>query len=68
MIQLGIEEANKDLKEEQQHKIYQEVGHEYLRNRSAPAVNCCVIIHCLEVSRKDQITSGRSASDLSSYN
>ena len=29
MIQLGIEEANKDLKEEQQHKIYQEVGQEY---------------------------------------
>ena len=36
----------------------------YLRNRSALAVNCCVIIHYLEVSRKDdQITS-----DLSSYN
>ena len=29
----------------------------YLRNRSALAVNCCLIIHCLEVSRKeDQIT------------
>ena len=24
-----------------------------LRNRSALAVNCCVIIHCLEVSCKD---------------
>ena len=35
-----------------------------LRNRSALAVNCCVIIHCLEVScKEDQITS-----DLSSYN
>ena len=30
----------------------------YLRNRSALAVNCWVIINCLEVSRKeDQITS-----------
>ena len=30
----------------------------YLRNRSALAVNCLVIIHCLEVSCKaDQITS-----------
>ena len=28
-----------------------------LRNRSALAVNCCVIIHCLEVScKEDQIT------------
>ena len=40
----------------------------YLRNRSALAVNCCVIIHCLEVSCKEgQITSTR-ANDLSSYN
>ena len=31
-----------------------------LRNRSAPAVNCCVIIHCLEVScKEDQITSAQ---------
>ena len=31
-----------------------------LRNRSAPAVNCCLIIHCLEVSCKgDQITSAQ---------
>ena len=30
----------------------------WLRNRSAPAVNCWVIIHCLEVScKEDQITS-----------
>ena len=30
----------------------------YLRNRSALAVNCCVKIHCLEVScKEDQITS-----------
>ena len=36
-----------------------------LRNRSALAGSCCLIIHCLEVSCKDQITS---ASDLSSYN
>ena len=28
-----------------------------LSNRSALAVNCCVIIHCLEVNCKDQITS-----------
>ena len=28
-----------------------------LRNRSALAVNCCIIIHCLEVScKEDQIT------------
>ena len=32
----------------------------YLRKRSAPAVNCCVIIHCLEVScKEDQITSAQ---------
>ena len=32
----------------------------YLRNRSAPAVNCGVIIHCLEVSCKEnQITSAQ---------
>ena len=32
----------------------------YLRNRSALAVNCCVIIHCLEVScKEDQITSAQ---------
>ena len=30
-----------------------------LRNRSAPAVNCCVIIHCLEASCKDQITGAQ---------
>ena len=31
-----------------------------LRNRSALAVNCCVIIHCLEVScKEDQITSAQ---------
>ena len=30
----------------------------YLRNRSALAVNCCIIIHCLEVScKEDQIMS-----------
>ena len=30
----------------------------YLRNRSALAVSCCVIIHCIEVSCEgDQITS-----------
>ena len=29
----------------------------YLRNKSALAVNCCIIIHCLEVScKEDQIT------------
>ena len=32
----------------------------YLRNRSALAVNCLVIIHCLEVScKEDQITSAQ---------
>ena len=32
----------------------------YLRNRSAPAVNCWVIIHCLEVScKEDQILSAQ---------
>ena len=32
----------------------------YLRNRSALAVNCCIIIHCLEVScKEDQITSAQ---------
>ena len=32
----------------------------HLRNRSALAVNCCVIIHCLEVSwKEDQITSAQ---------
>ena len=30
----------------------------YLRNRSALAVDCCVVIHCLEViCKEDQITS-----------
>ena len=30
------------------------------KNRSALAVNCCVIIHCLEVScKEDQITSAQ---------
>ena len=34
-----------------------------LRNRSALAVNCCVIIHCLEVScKEDQITSAQTES------
>ena len=33
----------------------------YFRNRSALAVNCCVIIHCLEVGcKEDQITSNNS--------
>ena len=33
---------------------------ECLRNRSAPAVNCWVIIHCLEVCcKEDQITSSQ---------
>ena len=32
----------------------------YLKNRSAPAVNCRVINHCLEVScKEDQITSAQ---------
>ena len=32
----------------------------YLRNRLALAVNCCLIIHCLEVScKEDQITINR---------
>ena len=32
----------------------------WLRNRSAPTVNCWVIIHCLEVScKEDQITSAQ---------
>ena len=37
---------------------------DYLRNRSALAVNCCVIIHCLEVSCKEDLR----ARDLSSDN
>ena len=33
---------------------------QYLRNRSAPAVNCWVISHCLEViCKEDQITSAQ---------
>ena len=32
----------------------------YLRNRSALAVSCCVIIHSLEVSCEDQITSSHN--------
>ena len=37
----------------------------YLRNRSALAVNCCVIIHCLEVScKEDQITSAQRFGQL----
>ena len=31
-----------------------------IKNRSALAVNCCVIIHCLELScKEDQITSAQ---------
>ena len=34
----------------------------YLTKRSALAVNCCVIIHCLEVScKEDQITSAQQS-------
>ena len=40
--------------------IFNEPFQVYLRNRSAPAVNCWVIIHCLEVSCiEDQITSAQ---------
>ena len=40
--------------------VYNHVNVFYLRNRSAPAVNCWVIIHCLEVScKEDQITSAQ---------
>ena len=35
----------------------------YLRNRPAPAVNCCLIIHCLEVSCKEIKSRARSESD-----
>ena len=39
-------------------KLCISVPEDCLRNRSALAVNCCVIIHCLEVScKEDQITS-----------
>ena len=42
---------------EHSHSIYNKC---YLRNRSAPAENCWVIIHCLEVScKEDQITSAQ---------
>ena len=44
-------------------KIYhvvQELRAFYLRNRSALAVNCCIIVHCLDVScKEDQITSAQ---------
>ena len=39
-----------------------------LRNRSDLAVSCWVIIHCLEVSCKEDQITVRSASDLSAYN
>ena len=40
----------------------------YLRNRFVLTVICCIIYHCLEVSRKKWIKSrARSASDLSTY-
>ena len=40
----------------------------YLRNRFVLAVICCLIYHCLEVSRLKWIKSrARSASDLSTY-
>ena len=39
-------------------KIQKVQSQECLRNRSAPAVNYCLIIHCLEVScKEDQIMS-----------
>ena len=41
-------------------ELYNETKMAYLRNRPALAVNCCVIIHCLEVScKEDQITSAQ---------
>ena len=40
----------------------------YLRNRFVLAVICCLIYHCLEVSRLKWIKSrARRASDLSTY-
>ena len=40
------------------HRLKRYSALSYLRNRSAPAVNCWVIIHCLEVScKEDQIMS-----------
>ena len=37
----------------------------YLRNRSALAVNCCIIIHCLDVScKEDQIMSVQQETSL----
>ena len=51
--------------------LYCEIQHYIilcLRNRSFLAVNCCAIIHCLEVScKEDQITSVK-LSDLSLNN
>ena len=49
---MGRSVVNTDIKQD----IKQDTV-KYLRNRLALAVNCCVIIHCLEVSCKDQITS-----------
>ena len=38
--------------------VAEKISRCYLRNVSALAVNCCVIMHCLEVScKEDQITS-----------
>ena len=40
----------------------------YLRNRSALAVNCCIISHCLEIScKEDQITSAQHSAILSTF-
>ena len=45
--------------------LYTEQKCLYLRNRSALAVNCCLIIHCLEVScKEDQITSAKIKSTI----
>ena len=40
----------------------------YLRKKSALAVNCCILIHCSDVSFKEDLITSASASDLSSYN
>ena len=40
--------------------LFSHYSNVFLRNRSAPTANCCVIIHCLEVScKEDQITSAQ---------
>ena len=62
ILQCAVQLPNEMKRRRSKRNILKGIGRDYqcLRNRSALAVNCCVIIHCLEVScKEDQITSAQ---------